>query len=363
MTVLVLPLQGGGVQVYATPADLPADATDGTLASVISDQSVRQWQAGTSTWVVVADGSLVYVVSDTNSIDLTNTAGTITADLRLSGVAAGSGFVAVSLDIQSDGLRAQLSEANVRGLFSWTDTTTINGAYNSGVGLMRDDLRSKGLLPVTSPYTQAVASAQASVFSVTGTQAIVDWVLVEVRNSATPTTVVVRQAALLQRDGDVVAINGSSTLTATLAAGNYYVSIRHRNHLGVMTGTPVALSTSSALIDFTGMSATYGANAQRLANGLYQLWAGDTNGNGQVSGAGPGNELNPILGDVLTAPGNAEHNRNYIVVGYSNGDVNLDGQVIAAGPGNDINSIYNGVFLHPANASIAANYIVQERLP
>jgi uncharacterized repeat protein (TIGR01451 family) len=239
----------------------------------------------------------------------------------------------------------------------------LNGAYNSGVGLMRDDLRSKGLLPVTSPYTQAVASAQASVFSITGTQAIVDWVLVEVRNSATPTTVVVRQAALLQRDGDVVAINGSSTLTATLAAGNYYVSIRHRNHLGVMTGAPVALSTSSALIDFTMMSATYGANAQRLANGLYQLWAGDTNGNGQVIGAGPGNELNPILGDVLTAPGNAEHNRNYIVVGYSNGDVNLDGQVIAAGPGNDINSIYNGVFLHPANASIAANYIVQERLP
>ena len=239
----------------------------------------------------------------------------------------------------------------------------LNGAYNSGVGLMRDDLRNKGLLPVTSPYTQAVASAQASVFSITGTQAIVDWVMVEVRNGATSTTVVARQAALLQRDGDVVALNGSSILTATLAPGNYYVSIRHRNHLGAMTGAPVALSTSTVLIDFTSMSATYGANAQRLANGVYQLWAGDTNGNGQVIGAGPGNELNPILGGVLSAPGNAEHNRNYIVVGYSNGDVNLDGQVIAAGPSNDINPIYNGVFLHPTNASIAANYIVQEQLP
>lgn len=82
-----------------------------------------------------------------------------------------------------------------------------------------------------------------------------------------------------------------------------------------------------------------------------------------MTGAGPGNELNPILGGVLSAPGNAEHNRNYIVVGYHNADVNLDGQVIAAGPGNDVNYIYNNVFLHPANSTVAANYVMQGRLP
>ncbi|MEZ4861101.1 MAG: hypothetical protein R3C14_07340 [Caldilineaceae bacterium] len=82
-------------------------------------------------------------------------------------------------------------------------------------------------------------------------------------------------------------------------------------------------------------------------------------------GSDPGNDFlgNYNLGAVLSAPGNTEHNRNYIVVGYSAGDVNLDGRVIAAGPGNDINPIYNGVFLHPTNSTIAANYIIQERLP
>ena len=226
---------------------------------------------------------------------------------------------------------------------------------------MTDTLRSKGLIPTSSPYT-TTATTTAGVLAVTGNNAVVDWVLVEVRNSATPATVVARQSALLQRDGDVVAVDGTSTLTFTLTAGNYYVAVKHRNHLGAMTASPVAISAATPLVNFT-TGAGYGTNGQAAVGGVYMLWMGNTSGDNRVIGAGPTNDRNAILAEALSAPGNANHNANYIVTGYSNGDVNLDGRVIAAGPGNDINFILYDVFVHPGNGSAAANFVVQGQAP
>lgn len=64
------------------------------------------------------------------------------------------------------------------------------------------------------------------------------WMGVELRIRCTPTITVVRQAALVQRDGDIVSTDGTSPLSFTeLGNGAYHVVVRHRNHLGVMTGT------------------------------------------------------------------------------------------------------------------------------
>jgi len=237
----------------------------------------------------------------------------------------------------------------------------LQGPYVQATGLLTDTLRSKNLLPTSSPYT-ATATTTAGVLAVTGNDAIVDWVLLEVRDATTPATVVASQSALLQRDGDVVAVNGTGTLTFTLVAGNYHVAVKHRNHLGVMTGSPVAVSAATALVDFT-TSAGYGTYGQATVAGVYALWMGNTSGDNRIIGAGPSNDRNPILSEALAAPGNTNHNANYIVTAYSAGDVNLDGRVIAAGPGNDINFILYVVFSHPGNGSAAANYVVQGQLP
>ncbi|MEZ4861110.1 MAG: choice-of-anchor D domain-containing protein [Caldilineaceae bacterium] len=237
----------------------------------------------------------------------------------------------------------------------------LQGAYVKAAGLMTDTLRSQNLLPTTSPYA-APATANASVFAVTGNDAIVDWVLVEVRDATTPATVVASQSALLQRDGDVVGTDGVSTLSFTLAAGNYHVAVKHRNHLGAMTISPVAISAATPLVDFT-TSVGYGVNGQAVVGSVYALWMGNTSGDNRVIGAGPNNDRNTILSEALAAPGNTNHNANYIVTGYSNGDVNLDGRVIAAGPGNDINFILYNIFVHPGNAGAAANYVVQGQVP
>ncbi|MEZ4861099.1 MAG: hypothetical protein R3C14_07330 [Caldilineaceae bacterium] len=242
----------------------------------------------------------------------------------------------------------------------------LQGAYDAGSGLMRDELRTLPDFPLTSPYGDGATLGDATLLTLAGNDAIVDWVLVEVRDPVLPTTVITRRAGLLQRDGDVVALDGSTPLSVTLAGGNYYIALRHRNHLGVMTGAPVALSAVTAPIDFTTMNdaASYGVNSQvHHSSGVYLLWMGDVNGDQRVIVAGPNNDRNPILAAVLGDAGNGNHNHNFIVTGYLAADLNLDGRAIAAGPGNDINLLFYNVFTHPANSTIAANYVIQGQAP
>lgn len=70
-----------------------------------------------------------------------------------------------------------------------------------------------------------------------------------------------------------------------------------------------------------------------------------------------------MLGVVLTAPLNESVNSNYRLRGYYASDLNLDGSTIFAGPGNDVNLLLGNVLLHPANTTLSANFIVQGTLP
>ncbi len=240
----------------------------------------------------------------------------------------------------------------------------LAGAYQGDSGLMRDDLRTLPDFPLTSPYGGG-ESIDGALLSVSGADAVVDWVLVELRDSSVPTTVVASSAGLLQADGDVVGVDGSSLLTFTLVGGNYYVALHHRNHLAVMSGTALPLSSSTPLIDFSTMvdGASYGSNSQQQIGGLYALWMGDINGDNRVIAAGPENDQTDLLVAVLEHPANTAYNQNYIVTGYSDVDINLDGTIIAAGPDNDINLTLYSVMLHPDNTQSAANFVSETQVP
>jgi len=124
----------------------------------------------------------------------------------------------------------------------------LQGPYNAGTGLMDDQIRTA--LPLTDPYTPpnfihvgtGGESVAPGVFAVTGNDAIVDWVFLELRDKSDNTTVVAARAALLQRDGDIVDVDGvSPVLFTNVVPGDYFVAVRHRNHLAIMTATPVPL--------------------------------------------------------------------------------------------------------------------------
>ncbi|MFZ1686406.1 MAG: PQQ-dependent sugar dehydrogenase [Flavobacteriales bacterium] len=215
----------------------------------------------------------------------------------------------------------------------------LEGPYNTGTGLMHDALRTASLIPLTEPYT-ALGYPQVargggetvaqSVLSITGNNAVVDWVRVELRPAAQPTLIAATRQGLLQRDGDVVSASGSGPLSFTVGSGNYYVVVRHRNHLGAMTAAPVSLSTTTSVVDFLSSSTlTYGTNARRVVGSTLALWAGNTTGNDRLQYTGTGNDRDPILTAIGgTLPTNT-------VTGYRSEDVTMDGVTKYTGPTND----------------------------
>lgn len=224
----------------------------------------------------------------------------------------------------------------------------LGGPYGPLPNSMADGMRAAGLLPVVEPYTALgfVHQGQGGgetidpgVLAVTGNDAIVDWLFLEVRSSIPPATVLATRSCLLQRDGDVVDLDGSSPVHLFLPTGEYHVALRHRNHLPVMTGQTRTLQPGiPAVVRFDlPATVTFGTNAQRNIGGVMVLWAGDSNGNGQVKYAGGANDRDPVLvaigGTVPTAT----------TPGYLRTDVTLDGVVKYTGPNNDRDRILQTV--------------------
>lgn len=233
----------------------------------------------------------------------------------------------------------------------------LDGAYDSGTGLMRDNLRTSSLIPLNQPYNFApfsysgTESIVSSVLATTGNNAIVDWVLVELRNSSTPSAILARRAALIQRDGDVVDVDGTSPVSVCSSNGNYHIAIRHRNHLGVMTGSPVALSTTSTSINFTlSGTSTYGTNARRTVGSFRTLWSGNSNSNTVVNYSGGSNDRTQVLNTLGAATFLSP------LAGYNNADVNMSGAVSYSGASNDRTQILNTLgassFLSPINEQL-----------
>ncbi len=215
--------------------------------------------------------------------------------------------------------------------------------------LMRDDLRVAGLIPVDEPYsgrsnyshygeqggTEVIVDTE--VLMVTGQDAIVDWVFVELRHPEFQKIVLSTRSALLQRDGDVVDLDGVSPLNFEgIDAGDYLVAVRHRNHLGVMSTDVFPLSETPVLVDFTSpKTGIYGKHPMIQIVDKMALFAGDANHDGDVRIEGPENDKDRIYFHVLLSPENVAANYNFILNGYDDCDINLDGMVKYQGPTSD----------------------------
>ncbi|MEZ5480060.1 MAG: hypothetical protein R3E95_22040, partial [Thiolinea sp.] len=177
---------------------------------------------------------------------------------------------------------------------------------------------------------------------------------------------IARKAGLVQRDGDVIdAGTGIDKLEFEgVTPGNYYVSVKHRNHLGTMTAGLVELKATPPLVDFTlPTTPVYGNYARIESKGYALLWAGNANSNKNLIANGPDQDTSILLGDVLVAKANSSFSTNYILEGYRATDLTLNGETVFAGPGNDVNLLLGNVLLHPGNSTFSANFIIQEQLP
>ena len=229
----------------------------------------------------------------------------------------------------------------------------LQGPYLDPIARMTDGLRSGGLIPFTEPYTAAGyvhveggnESTSPGVLAVVGPDAIVDWIVVELRDPAAPQVVISTRTGLLQRDGDIVDVDGFSPLAFKARATNYRVAVLHRNHLPVITAAPVLFSSVPVDMDLTdGSTALYGIEPTRTNGAVQLLWGGDVNLDGSLRYTGSFNDRDPILSSI---GGLISTNT---IIGYLPEDVNMDGIVKYTGISND-----RDVILLNIGGSVATN--------
>ncbi len=265
----------------------------------------------------------------------------------------------------------------------------LQGVYDPVSRLMHDKLRQAGLLPKAQPYGSLASSfgygsvgnpspfgyngsetTTDAILAVEGNDAIVDWVLLEVRDAQYPMRVLGAKAALIQRDGDIVTAEGGqgALVIPEVEPGRHYLAVRHRNHLGVITAQPVVLGAdlaTSVTYDFSaaGFSAYGGEEAMATIGQRQLLMSGDINNSNTIIASGPDSDMSMLLGTVLAAPENVDNNANFPVTGYYAADLNMDGTVLYSGPGNDADMVLMNVLLNSDNKLSSINYIIHGALP
>jgi alpha-amylase len=152
--------------------------------------------------------------------------------------------------------------------------------------------------PLTDPYSSAplnvkfkhinnstTATINSTLLSVIGSNAIVDWVFLELRRSTSGgTTPLYTRAALLQADGDIVSPDGSSALEwSGVPQGEYFLTIFHRNHLGIRTLNKVTINHETPSLNFTNNSiALYGGSPLKSLGNVRLMIGGDANMDGSI---------------------------------------------------------------------------------
>ena len=211
----------------------------------------------------------------------------------------------------------------------------LQGAMSGAV--MGQGLKTANVLPLAQPYNNTKTNyAGTEVLTALPTN-IVDWVLVDIRDSTTATTIIATKAALLMTDGTITDVDGlSPVLFLNVTPGNYYVGLRHRNHLAIRSAVRLALSNTTTAADFrSSMASVYTntgiANAamKDLGGGKFAMWGGDVNGDGVVRYGNSNNDRFAMLTGCLSG------NTGGIIVNLSGCDLNMDGTTKYGGGGND----------------------------
>ena len=186
---------------------------------------------------------------------------------------------------------------------------------------LSNSLNQDHLLPLTHPYGQAPwnVAGNWSVDSIPSA-AVVDWILLEVRDTpspdqAVPSTTAGLQPAFVTTTGQVVALDGASfpQFNFTISSGLFIV-ISHRNHVAVMSADSLTASGNTYTWQFlTSPGQYYGGvlGCRELATGIWGMAGGDGFQDNQIN--------NKDKNDIWAVQAGES--------GYKSGDFNFDGQV------------------------------------
>lgn len=160
----------------------------------------------------------------------------------------------------------------------------LSGAYDPGMNLMSTALNDNGFLPLLEPYTALGLhdKSETTTAAVIASLPVVDWVLIEVRHKYDYNNILETKAGLLLENGLIYDVDGANKLNfESIASGDYYFSIRHRNHLGMMTKFP---RRTNQIVNFKTTNLFGKDGVTILSNGNQALTAGDHDLNGSIDG-------------------------------------------------------------------------------
>ncbi len=314
-------VQGNSIDIVSgdnTPTT--ADHTDfGTGATLSRTFTIQNQGAGTLTL-----GSNAVTITGTDaanfSVDTqpaTTVSGSSSTTFVIDFASASATSHSAEIHINSDDIHERdyffsitaegAASSNVRAQIK----VFLEGPYNSTNNEMNIDLKTAAVIPTTSPYSEdarTIGSIPAE---------IVDWVLVQLR-STSDGAAVVSKSALLHKSGSIVADDGiTDYIELETDADDYFIVIKHRNHIAVMSAVVHSLTAgSSTLYDFTINKNKYWENdaieVDTDPQTIYGMYAGDTDALGTVDA------------DDRAATWN-DRNKS----GYENSDCKLTGSVDA----------------------------------
>lgn len=188
-------------------------------------------------------------------------------------------------------------------------------------GQMSVNLNTQGFIPLNQPYSSSpwLYTGPEAVVSIPGPD-IVDWLLLELRDApeaalAVSSVTFKKLAVFLNSSGNIVDLDGINMPGFTeTPASNLFVVIHHRNHLAAMSAYSLINIGNVYSYDFTsGADQAYGgiSGHKEIAPGLWGMFSGDGNADGQVVNSDKLNVWSPQVG----------------LSGYNAGDFNLDGNV------------------------------------
>lgn len=209
---------------------------------------------------------------------------------------------------------------------------------------MHTNLRDNNMVPLVQPFGPELPyyGNSSPVWYYTGSEQaaslpadVVDWLLLELRDApaasqANAGTLVARQAVWLRSSGEVTGANGVLPQFDVPIEHDLFVVIYHRNHLAIMSSGPLSMVENVYSWDFTkAPDKAYAApgrssyqNGQKdLGNGVYGMYGGDGDANGQIQ----------------TQDKNEVWNTQSGSSGYLPGDFDMNGQVQTQ----DKNNIWN----------------------
>ncbi len=188
----------------------------------------------------------------------------------------------------------------------------LEGVYDSIENRMSNALYSEEILPLNQPYNTSPWYYEGEESLNTINESIVDWILIALLDKNNKNNIVATKAALLHIDGIVYDEEGNEgVIFDGISSDKYYISIKHRNHIGVISNIPINVE-DNGLFDFSlAIDAAYGQNQlKKLEENVYALYAGDINNDNVITNI----DFNTAIQQLTS-------------FNYLSSDVNMDGYV------------------------------------